>query len=340
MRFHKNILRLDVKREVAKAAAFIKERLEASKKDGLVLGLSGGVDSAVVAALCVRSVGKERVLGLVLPEMESDPESVVLAREQAARLGIREEVVDITRALRGAGAYLSRDRAVKKIDPAYNPGDKIKITLPPDLLARDSYNFYTLTVERQSGQRASFRLTRETLRAITSATNIKQRMRMLHLYHLAEAADRLVCGTTNRTEYVLGFFVKHGDGGVDLEPCRHLYKTQVYQLAGELDILEAIVKRTPTPDTFSLSVSDEEFYFRIPYRRLDLLLYAWERRLPVRAVSVVMGLETEQVERAFRDFSAKHRLTAHLRRLPDALEPRRAQRGGRRRTAAGRREDK
>ena len=321
MRFHKDILRLNAEREVERAAEFIRDRLTRSKKDGLVVGLSGGVDSAVAAALCVRSVGKERVSGLVLPEKESDPASLSLARDQAVRLGIRSQVADITRALHGAGAYLSRDRAIKKIDPAHEPGDKIKISLPPDLLALDSYNFYTLTVERGRGRRTSIRLTRDVLRAITAATNMKQRMRMLYLYHAAEAGNRLVCGTTNKTEYALGFLVKHGDGGVDIEPCRHLYKTQIYQLAEELDILEAIKRRIPTPDTFSLSVSDEEFYFRIPYAQLDLLLYAWEHRVPVRAVGAVMGLEKDQVDRAFRDFSAKHRLTAHLRSLPDALEP-------------------
>jgi NAD+ synthase len=319
MRFHQDVLRLDAKGEVARIAAFIRDCLTASKRDGLVIGLSGGVDSAVAAALCVRSVGCQQVSGLILPEKESEPASLSLARRQARRLGIRSDVVDITPALRAAGAYRSRDLAVKKVYPAYRPGDKIKMTLPPDLLARDSFNFYTLVVDGGRGRRAAVRLTRDALRELTAATNTKQRMRMLHLYHAAERANSLVCGTTNKTEYALGFFVKHGDGGVDIEPCRHLYKTQIYRLADELDILDAIKTRIPTPDTFSLPVSDEEFYFRIPYHRLDLLLYAWEHHVAAGDAAAVMGLQTEQVERAFRDFSSKHRATSHLRSLPDAL---------------------
>jgi NAD+ synthase len=121
----------------------------------------------------------------------------------------------------------------------------------------------------------------------------------------------LVCGTTNKTEYVQGFFVKYGDGGVDIEPLAHLYKTQIFDVAKKLNVIKEIQQRTPSPDTFTLAVSDEEFYFRIPFRTLDLLLYAWEQQIPMENVCKEMNLEEDQVKRAFADFTAKHNQTLH-----------------------------
>lgn len=158
------------------------------------------------------------------------------------------------------------------------------------------------------------------MRGIIAAANTKQRTRMLHLYYYGEVNNYLVCGTTNRTEEVLGFFVKFGDGGVDIEPIAHLYKTQVFQLASHLGVIDEIIKRSPSPDTFSSEVTDEEMYFRIPFNTLDLLLYAWENNIQQKTIMEVMDLTEEQVTSAFRDFHLKNTATKYIREMPPTLE--------------------
>ena len=320
MDFHKDILKIDCKSEVKRICSFIQQQLRANRRDGIVVGLSGGIDSAVSAAICVKALGKDRVFGLILPEKESNPVSAQYATKQAKELDIETETIDITPTLEAFGTYQKRDKAIKEVFPEYNNGYKSKITLPADLLSRDTYNFFTLKIDDGKGNVKSARLGKKTLNQIIAATDSKQRTRMMHLYYYAEMKNFLVCGTTNKTETIQGFFVKYGDGGVDIEPLGHLYKTQVYQLAEYLGVISEIRKRTPSPDTFSFQVSDEEFYFRIPYATLDLLLYAWEYNVPVEKVCETMNLSEEQVKRAMRDFDAKYNATKHLRQLPPALE--------------------
>jgi NAD+ synthase len=319
MNYHKDVLEIDSEKEAERICGFIKAQTLAMKREGAVIGLSGGIDSALASELCVRALGKEKVFGLILPERESNPVSREYALKHAEKMGIRAEVVDISPALEGFGTYEKRDRVIRDVFPDYRPGHRIKLTLPPDLLSRDAFNVFALTVDDGAGRVRSARLKKELLNGIIAATDTKQRTRMMHLYYYAEKMNYLVCGTTNKTEAVQGFFVKYGDGGVDIEPIAHLFKTQVYQLSGHLGVMREIIERTPSPDTFSIPVSDEEFYFRIPYDKLDMLLYAWERKLPFRNVGEVMGLTEEQVKRAYRDFSAKHIATEHLRKLPPTL---------------------
>jgi NAD+ synthase len=292
------------------------------RREGAVIGLSGGIDSAVSAELCLRALGREKVIGLVLPEKDSSPVSKEFALRQAEKMGIRADIIDIIPTLEGFGTYEKRDEAIKRIFPDYCSRHRMKITLPPNLLARESFNIYTIKIEDGLGEVKSARLNKETLRNIIAATDTKQRTRMMHLYYYAEKLNFLVCGTTNKTELIQGFFVKYGDGGVDIEPISHLYKTQVFQLADYLGVIEEIRVGTPSPDTFSFEVSDEDFYFRIPYEILDLLLYAWENNIPPVQVCAVLNLTEEQVQRAFRDFSSKYRVTQHLRSLPPALKSR------------------
>jgi NAD+ synthase len=320
MTFHEQILRIDSREEVRRISEFIAEQRRSMRRDGAVIGLSGGIDSAVSSALCVKAIGKENVLGLILPERDSNPISVEYALEHAQKMGIKTEIIDITPALQGFGTYEKRDQVIREIFPEYDsPTHKMKIALPPDLLGRDSFNFFTLTISDGQGEAKTRRLKRESLSAIVAATNTKQRTRMMHLYYAAEKTNYFVCGTTNKSENIQGFFVKYGDGGVDIEPIAHLYKTQVYQLAEHLGVPENIINRYPSPDTFSFSVSDEEFYFRMPYDKLDMLLFAWEKKIPAEIISQVMGLSGDQIQRAFRDFSAKYHSTEHLRVYPPSL---------------------
>ena len=316
MRFHKDILRIDCEAEADRICAFIQQQVAVMKRDGVVIGLSGGVDSALCAELCLRALRRERVLGLVLPERESNPISTEYASIQAQKIRLNTVTIDITPTLEGFGTYEKRDEVVRAIFPECNNQYKSKIVLPPDLLSRDTFNFYTLKIEDSDGNVKSTRLNSQSLRRIVAATDTKQRTRMMHLYYYAEMNNYLVCGTTNMTELILGFFVKYGDGGVDIEPIAHLYKTQVYQLSGHLGVIEEIIERTPSPDTFSFEITDEELYFRIPYGTLDPLLYAWENGISVAEVCEAMDLTEEQVKRAFRDFTSKHSATRYLRVLP------------------------
>lgn len=321
MIFDKEALHIDPEGETQRICEFITQQvLSEYKRKGVVIGLSGGVDSALLACLCVRALGPERVQGLLLPEKESSPESAVFATEQAAALGIRTETVDITPLLEAFGVYEERNAIVRGLCESYDPTtDEMKITLPADLLNRDSLNVFSLIVKKPSGREFSYRLRPDQLNAIASAQNVKQRTRMIQLYFLAEKLHCVVGGTTNGTEMDQGFFVKYGDGGADIEPLAHLYKTQVFQLAEHVGVIGEIRTRTPTPDTWPGGVTDEEFYFRMPFKTLDLLLFAWNEGFSADDVCRALDLTAEQVNRAFRDFQSKQRTTWHMRALPPSL---------------------
>jgi NAD+ synthase len=319
MKFHKDILRIDCEAEADRICAFIREQAREMKRDGVVIGISGGVDSAVTTTLCVKALDKKNVLGLILPEKESNPISADYASRYAKQLGVNIITIDITPNLDQFRTYQSRDEFIRKIFPEYTSQCKSKIILPADLLSMDAFNVFTLKIEDSKGNVKAARLDRQSMLGIIAATNTKQRTRMVYLYFQAEMNNYLVCGTTNRSEYIQGFFVKYGDGGVDIEPLVHLYKMQIYQLARFLGVNKEIIDRVPTPDTYSLMQSDEEFYFRMPYEKLDFLLYAWENNISLKDVCKVMNLTKEQVKRTFRDFDSKANATKFLHTMPTML---------------------
>jgi len=319
MIFSKEILRINCKDEVNRLCLFIKEQVHSMKRDGAVIGISGGVDSAICSALCIKALGSDNVLGVILPEKESNPVSEQFASSHAKQIGLNNITVDITPTLEGFGTYKLRDKVIKEIFPDYDEKSKSKIILPPDLLLKDALNYFTLKIQDGSGTIKTARLNISNLRGIVAATNSKQITRMMFLNYFADLNNYLVCGTTNRSEYMQGFYVKYGDGGVDIEPIAHLYKTEVYQLADYLNIIPEIKNRPPSPDTYSFPVTDEEMYFRIPYNILDLLLYAWEYHVPIPEVCSAMNLTQEQVQRAFRDLTSKYNATQNLRLPPQSL---------------------
>ncbi|MBN2593262.1 MAG: NAD(+) synthase, partial [Sedimentisphaerales bacterium] len=247
MEFNKDILKLDCKSEVERICEFIRQALRDMKREGIVVGLSGGIDSALSVALCVEAIGKDKVFGLILPEKESNPVSAEYASKHAQKLGIETETVDITPTLEAFGTYRRRDDVIRDVFPEYDSKSKSKITLPADLLSKDSFNFFTLKIDDGKGNVKSARLNKKSLNGIVAATDSKQRTRMMHLYYYAEKMNYMVCGTTNKTELIEGFFVKYGDGGVDIEPLSHLYKAQVYQLSEHLGVIREIIERAPSP---------------------------------------------------------------------------------------------
>jgi len=312
--------------DAAKAVETIAEALRAQlggvlKRRGLVVGMSGGVDSSVCAALAVRAVGAKRVLGLFMPERESDPESLQIARALAEQLGIESVTEDIAPILEGAKCYERRNDAIRRVVPEFRDNWGCKLVLPPDRLDADRLNVTYLVVQPPGGEMRRVRLPSAEYRQVVAASNFKQRVRaMLEYYH----ADRLhyaVVGTPNRLEYDQGFFVKGGDGLADVKPIAHLYKTQVYQLAEYLGVPSAVTSRAPTTDTFSLPQSQEEFYYNMPTRTLDVVLHARNESRPVEDVAEEIGFGVEQVERAFRDIDQKRMTTSYLHLGPQLVEP-------------------
>jgi len=323
MIFSKNALDLDPGQETARLSRFILQTARASLRRGGVVGISGGVDSAVVLALAVRAFGPRNVVAVMMPDKDSDPVSEVYARELAARFGVEPVLEDITPALTGFGCYARRDAAIRRVFPEYSAenGWKAKIVLPQDLLNGGTLNVFSITAVSPDEKVENRPLPPREMLEIVAATNLKQRSRMLTLYYHAEVRQFAVIGTANKNEHSLGFFVKYGDGGVDMQPIAHLYKSQVYQLARHLGVPESIQNRTPTTDTYSAACDQQEFFFRIPFEMLDLVWFALDHEVPIAHVAEVIGLAEAQVQRVFDDIQRKQRATRFLRLPPVVAEP-------------------
>jgi NAD+ synthase len=139
---------------------------------------------------------------------------------------------------------------------------------------------------------------------------------MSMLYYHAERLHYAVIGTPNKHEVDQGFFVKYGDGGADVMPIGHLYKSQVYQLAEYLGVPNEIIERTPTTDTYTAEQTQEEFFYQLPFHEMDILWYAYENGYPANEVGKEMNKTTEEIERIFNNFDRKNKTTEYLRRSP------------------------
>jgi NAD+ synthase len=314
-----DLLALDAAQEVDRISAAIGEQIRHQRRRGVVLGLSGGIDSTVCAALAVKALGPSRVIGLFMPEEDSSPDSLALGRVVADWLGIRSFLENMTPLLEGAGCYQRRDEAIRTVVPEYGVGFKSKIVLPA--VTQSAYNIFSLVVESPAGEQKKVRLPLDAYLAIVAATNFKQRVRKMMEYHYADRFQYAVLGTPNRLEYDQGFFVKNGDGSADIKPIAHLYKTQVYRLAEALGAPEEIRRRPPTTDTYSLAQSQEEFFFALPYQQLDICLYGLNHDMPAEAIAARVGLSAEGVEHVYKDIKSKRATTCYLHEAPLLVEP-------------------
>lgn len=311
------LLRIDPEREIARIVDDMRVAVRGRfRKRGAVVGISGGIDSSVTLALCVRAFGAANVLGVMLPERESSPDSQDLAQELADYFGVQAIVESISGALAGADCYGRRDEAIRSLFPQYGAGWTAKITLPGNLLDQPAYNVFRLTVNSPEGETLSQRLPPQALSQIIAASNFKQRLRMSMLYYHAERLNAAVIGTPNKNEHEMGFFVKFGDGAYDYTPIRHLFKTQVYALAKALEVPQSIQARIPTTDTYSAGSTQEEFFFRLPFSVLDAIWCAYERGYAHEAIAASLALSPTQVERVVADIVQKKRTTEYLRTAP------------------------
>jgi len=314
--FSKDILTItNIEEVVDKICNKLKEDvLKRFKRYGAVIGISGGIDSSVTLALAVRALGSERVFGIMLPEMDSSSESELLARQLAAKFNVNNVIENISGALDGFGCYKRRDEAVKRVVPSYNPEtDKMKVVIPKDFINKSLPPVHYVSVTFNDGTEMVERLPLKEYLQIVAASNFKQRSRMSMLYYYGESMHYCVIGTPNKHEVQQGFFVKNGDSGADVMPISNLYKTQVYQIGEYLGVTEEILKRTPTSDTYSAEQSQEEFFFQMPFKTMDLLWYGYENNYDPNEVASVLEMSREEVEKVFKNFSRKIQTTEYLR---------------------------
>ena len=318
--FSRSTLTIDPEKTALAIEDAIRRQVTGLRRRGIVVGLSGGIDSSVVTCLSARALGPERVQVLFMPERDSSPDSLTLARSLTSKLGTPAVVEDIAPILEAAGCYRRQDEAIRSVFPDYGEGYRNKITLP-SILESERLNVSELTVESPTGQRRTSRMPLAAYLQLVAATNFKQRVRKMMEYYHADRLNFVVAGTPNRLEYDQGFFVKLGDGAADIKPIAHLYKSQVYALAEYVGVPEEIRRRPPTTDTFSLPQTQEEFYFALPYAKMDLCLYGRNHDVPAAEVAAAAELTPEQVERVYRDIDQKRRTTHYLHARPQLVEP-------------------
>ena len=307
---------LDAAAEVERITRWMRDKLRGDlRKRGLVLGISGGIDSSVCAALAVAALGAKNVFALFMPEDDSDPESLRLGRAVADTFGIDSVVEDIGPSLAAMGCYERRDAFIREAVPEYRAGWASKIVFD-NPMTTGGYNISSLVVRSPEGEMRKVRLSAGAYLGIVAATNMKQRTRKQLEYYHADRLNFAVLGTPNRLEYDQGFFVKNGDGAADIKPIAHLYKSQVYQLAAHLGVPAEILARPPTTDTYSLPQTQEEFYFALPYDKMDICLYGLEHALPPATIAAATGLKESDVALVWADIAAKRKVARYLHCAP------------------------
>ncbi len=319
--FSKEVLKLDCEKETDKICRQMRSILsEQLKRRGIVVGISGGIDSSVTLALAVMALGKERVFAIQMPEKHSAEETLYLSGLVADHFGVERVHEDITDILSSLKFYQRYAETIKQIIPDFTEEWKSKIVLP-NIIQQSGYSIFSLVAQNPAGEQFKKRLDHKTYLGIVAATNFKQRVRKMLEYYHADRLNYAVAGTPNRLEYDQGFFVKLGDGAADLKPIAHLYKTQVYQLAEYLSIPEEIRKRPPTTDTYSLAQSQDEFYFQLSYEKLDLCIYAKNNGFSASDISNIVELSPAQIEKVYADIDNKRKTTRYLHLSPLLIEP-------------------
>lgn len=317
--FSKSILKLsDINQTVTNITQRLKHDIHNElKRKGAIIGISGGIDSSVTLALTVKALGSDKVIGILMPEKDSSPDSKRLALKLATKFNVKTVEENMTASLKGFGCYERRDEAVKMAIPQFNPEkDKFKIELKQSIRNMKLPPVFYVTVYFANGTTESKILPAKAYSQIVAASNFKQRSRMSMLYYHAESRNYAVVGTPNLHEVKQGFFVKYGDGGADVMPIGHLFKTQVYELAAHLGVPDEIIERTPTTDTYTAEQTQEDFFFQLPFEIMDLVWYGWINGYPAEEVALTMEYPAEDIMAIYASFERKVKNTEYLRRPP------------------------
>ena len=318
--FSKDILVLDAEKEGDKICSQIRTLMTKQlKRRGLVVALSGGIDSSVSVGLAAKALGSDRVVALLMPERHSSDETLELSKSVADAFGVRWFHEDISGVLQAVGFYQRYDDAVRQAIPEYGDGWKSKIVIP-NVMETKGFNLFSIVAQKPDGTQVQKRLPLKAYLQIVAATNFKQRTRKMFEYYYADRFNYAVVGTPNRLEYDQGFFVKLGDGAADIKPIAHLYKTQVYQMAAYLGVPEKICNRPPTTDTYSMPQGQDEFYFSLPYDLMDLCLYGKNNGYSPADIAETLGLTPDQVQRVYDDIDTKRSTTRYLHLMPQLIE--------------------
>jgi NAD+ synthase len=317
--FSRDVLRIDAPAVAQEIEQAIRDQVFGTlRRRGAVVGISGGIDSSVVSTLCVRALGKDKVLGIFMPERDTSDDALRLGKLLAEGLGIEAVIENIKPALTGLRCYERQDEAIRMVYPDYDESWKFKITLP-SILESDRLNVSQLTAQPPGEEPRVKRMPLNAYLQLVAATNFKQRIRKMMEYYHADRLNYAVAGTPNLLEYDQGFFVKQGDGAADFKPIAHLYKSQVYALAEYIGVPADIRRRAPTTDTFSMPQGQDEFYFALPYDKMDLCLYAYNNNVSAAEAAPAVGITPQQVERVFKDIEAKRRVAQYLHAQPQLV---------------------
>jgi len=314
--FTLDTLKIDCESESRRLVSFVRQAVgEVLHKQGAVVGVSGGIDSSVLAALCVRALGAKRVVAVLMPERDSDPRTLGWSRLIADSLGIRSFYRDITPILAALGFYQDHAEVIRGLIPEYLEGWKSKMVIS-DPTENTEFAYFSIVAQAPDGTRIKRRLPAEAFLKIVALSNFKQRTRKMLEYHYADRFNYAVGGTSNRVETDQGFFVKLGDGSGDFKPIAHLYKSQIFQLAEYLEIPEEIRRRPPSADIHSLAQGQDEFFFVLPYEKMDACIYGELYGIPPEEVAEVIGLGAEKVSRIYRNIAVRRERTEYLRAQP------------------------
>jgi len=261
---------------------FIREYVLSFNREGIALGLSGGVDSAMGLVLSVKAVGRENVLALFLPERDTHPQSRRDARLMADLTKVKLKEISFAPILWRMGAYgivPSAFLVPRRMQERY-------VLMKYEEYRRNKENPFLKNLK--DGGRGE-----DELKRGIAYYRVKHRMRMVLWYYYGELKNYLVLGNCNKTEKMTGFFVKYGDSGADIEPLSSLYKTQVLELARFLEIPERIVQKAPSPDL--LPGMTDEFALGMDYKTLDQILYGLEREIGEEEIKREIGVGEAEI---------------------------------------------